>query len=281
MVPWGPVHSLTTQVLTVIMDNIPEVVAIDMSNNKLNSMSLEFFSTFKAKGKELRILHLADNKIQDTRGLERMKGMELTELKLTGNPLIEKLGSSYREAIRKIFPKLQKLDDLELPKVIGFDVDDEESGSGSKDLPPLIQKMIKNEEAGTVVLRFLEEYFKLYDSDSRQPLLDAYHDEAVMSLSSYGRHDLLPAYIPESRNLKRVDQERRRHALLRRGKLQIVAFLSQLPKTEHDMTTFTLDVPFTSASLMTFTVTGLFRERDTKLKESIRHFNRLKEELIS
>ena len=265
----------------MIMDNIPEVVAIDMSNNKLNSMSLEFFSTFKAKGKELRILHLADNKIQDTRGLERMKGMELTELKLTGNPLIEKLGSSYREAIRKIFPKLQKLDDLELPKVIGFDVDDEESGSGSKDLPPLIQKMIKNEEAGTVVLRFLEEYFKLYDSDSRQPLLDAYHDEAVMSLSSYGRHDLLPAYIPESRNLKRVDQERRRHALLRRGKLQIVAFLSQLPKTEHDMTTFTLDVPFTSASLMTFTVTGLFRERDTKLKESIRHFNRLKEELIS
>ena len=31
----------------------------------------------------------------------------------------------------------------------------------------------------------------------------------------------------------------------RSGKLQIVAFLSKLPKTEHDLSTFTLDVPFT------------------------------------
>jgi len=94
-----------------------------------------------------------------------------------------------------------------------------------------------------------------------------------MSMSAHGNHEKMPAYIPESRNLKRV-YEKKAHDLLRRGKLQIVAFLSKLPKTEHDLSTFTLDVPFTSPSLMTFTVTGLFRERDTRLKDCIRHFNR-------
>ena len=159
-------------------------------------------------------------------------------------------------------------------------------------------------------------------------------------MSALGNLEKMPAYIPESRNLKRV-YEKKRHDLLRSdfvtcrkqslswwvdmmqlvcqsivllfessslpsirsGKLQIVAFLSKLPKTEHDLSTFTLDVPFTrycllfqmiffcylkifpffsrnfsqsffSPSLMTFTVTGLFRERDTRLKECIRHFNR-------
>ena len=144
----------------------------------------------------------------------------------------------------------------------------------SRDLPPPCQKMVKNEGAGEVVVRFLEQYFRIYDSSSRQDLLAAYHSEAVMSLSCSGRRDLLPAYMQESRNLTRVVHEERRHALLRRGGLQVVAFLSQLPKTRHDMATFTLDLPLASVSLLTFTVTGLFKERDTMLEESVRHFNR-------
>ena len=71
----------------------------------------------------------------------------------------------------------------------------------------------------------------------------------------------------------KVDYEKKRHDLLRRGRLSVVAFLTKLPKTEHDMNTFTLDVPFTSESLMTFTVTGCFRERGTK-NTNIKHFNR-------
>jgi len=264
--------NIMNRVLMVIQDNIPEVAALDLSNNKLNSTSLDFFTTFKTKVPDLRILHLANNKMNDTRGLEKMKGLPLVELKLTGNPLIDKLGSSYKEVIRKIFPKLEKLDDKELPKTVAFDCDEDEGSKGTG-LPPIVQKMIRNEEAGVIVCKFLEEYFKAYDSDSRQPLLDAYHEEAVMSMSAHGNHEKMPAYIPESRNLKRV-YEKKAHDLLRRGKLQIVAFLSKLPKTEHDLSTFTLDVPFTSPSLMTFTVTGLFRERDTRLKDCIRHFNR-------
>ena len=258
------------KVLTVIIDNIPELKAMDLSNNKLNSTSLEFFSTFKNKAKDLSILYLADNKISDTRPLERLKGLPIVDLKLSGNQIVNNLASSYTSSIRKIFPKLQILDGKELPAEIGFD-DDEPATSS--DLPTAVPKMLKNEAAGGVVLTFLEQFFKLYDSDNRQPLLDAYHEEAMFSLSAYGRHDLLSAYIPESRNLLKVDYEKKRHDLLRRGRLSVVAFLTKLPKTEHDMNTFTLDVPFTSESLMTFTVTGCFRERGTK-NSNIKHFNR-------
>lgn len=262
--------NVMNKVLTIIIDNIPELKAIDLSNNKLNTSSLEFFSTFKSKAKDLTILYLADNKIADTKPLERLKGLELVELKLTGNPVATSLGSSYTASIRKIFPKLQQLDGKELPKEISFD-DDEVTAS--TDIPASIPKMVKNEAASGVVLTFLEQFFKLYDSDNRQPLLDAYHESAMFSLSAYGRHEQLSSYIPESRNLKRVEYEKKRHDLLRRGRLSVVAFLSKLPKTEHDMNTFTLDVPFTSESLMTFTVTGCFRERDTK-QSNIKHFNR-------
>ena len=61
--------NVMNKVLTVIMDNIPELKAIDLSNNKLNSTSLEFFSTFRSKAKDLTILYLADNKICDTKPL--------------------------------------------------------------------------------------------------------------------------------------------------------------------------------------------------------------------
>jgi len=262
--------NVMNKVLTVIIDNIPELKAIDLSNNKLNSSSLEFFSTFKSKAKDLTILYLADNKISDTKPLERLKGLELVDLKLTGNPVVTNLGSSYTATIRKIFPKLQVLDGKDLPKEIGFDDDEPTSSS---DMPATVPKMIKNEAASGVILTFLEQFFKLYDSDNRQPLLEAYHESAMFSLSAYGRHDLLTAYIPESRNLKKVEYEKKRHDLLRRGRLSVVAFLSKLPKTEHDMNTFTLDVPFTSQTMMTFTVTGCFRERGTK-HTNIKHFNR-------
>ena len=49
-----------------------------------------------------------------------------------------------------------------------------------------------NPEAEVVVLNFLQQYFQLYDGDRREHLLEAYHEEAVMSMSvaypSYQTH---------------------------------------------------------------------------------------------
>lgn len=258
--------NVMVKVIEILTQNIPEVKAIDLSSNKL--MTIDSLMPLKHLN-NLTILYLSDNKISDTRGLEKLKGLKLVELKMENNPIKERLGSSYTDSIRKIFPSLQVLDGKTLPKEIGF----EDDGSVTTDLPLTLPKLIKNAGAGTLVLQFLEQYFKLYDSDSRQPLLDAYDENAMMSLSSAGNYESLKPYIEESRNLVRVASEQRKLKLLRRGRLQIVSFLSGLPKTQHDPTTFTLDLPFTSELLMIFTVTGMFKEREGK-KAGVRHFNR-------
>lgn len=259
--------NILSKVVSIITDHIPEVRAIDMSNNKL--MSLDALLPFATKLDRLDILFLKDNKLTDLRGLEKLKGLKLVELKLDGNPVKDRLGSSYTDSVRKIFPTLQVLDDKVLPKEIGF----EDDGSGNGEMPLTLPKLIKNEAAGGLVLQFLEQYFKLYDSDSRQPLLDAYDENAMMSMTAWGPYETIKAYIEESRNFVRINTEHRRLKLLHKGRLPIVSFLTGLPKSQHDPTTFTLDLPFTSESLMIFTVTGMFKERETKTK-SVRHFNR-------
>jgi Leucine-rich repeat (LRR) protein len=57
--------SVNRQVLTIITDHIPEVKAIDLSENKLTN--LDAFVQFTGKLVNLSILYLADNRIPDTR----------------------------------------------------------------------------------------------------------------------------------------------------------------------------------------------------------------------
>ena len=76
----------------------------------------------------------------------------------------------------------------------------------------------------------------------------------------------------------RVSDPTKRKTYLRQGKLAICAFLAELPKSEHDITSFTLDVPFATERLMSFTVSGIFREPENEGGPSgqvIRHFNRV------
>ena len=74
------------KVLTVLVDNIPEVAAIDLSSNKLANGGIEYFAGFTTKLSNLKILYLENNKISDARNLQKFKGIKLEELKLTGNP---------------------------------------------------------------------------------------------------------------------------------------------------------------------------------------------------
>ncbi len=52
--------------------------------------------------------------------------------------------------------------------------------------------------------------------------------------------------MKDSRNLKRIDDPQRRFRLLQQGKVDIVSFLSKLPKTLHDPSSLVVDVPVTS-----------------------------------
>jgi len=186
--------------------------------------------------------------------------------------------------IQKKFRTLQILDGNQLPKQIMFEEDESTSGSGPVVQLPACAKMVINDQFGDFIGRFLQQYFKVYDTDNREQLAAAYHENAMMSMQAYFRKDFADDttksdYIPESRNLNFEpigENPGRRDRLLHQKRTQIIGFLDKLPKTQHDLTSFTLDVPFATDRLVTFSVTGAFRERNDKPHPyPIRHFSRM------
>ena len=83
-------------------------------------------------------------------------------------------------------------------------------------------------------------------------LAAAYHENAMMSMQAnfdprFRDETTKSDYIPESRNLNFepiAENPGRRDRLLHQKRTQIIGFLDKLPKTQHDLTSFTLDVPF-------------------------------------
>ena len=69
-------------------------------------------------------------------------------------------------------------DGVELPPVISFDI-----GAEDVQLPASKGSFFVSEDSRRVVLIFLEQFLGVYDSNDREPLLDAYHDSALMSLT--------------------------------------------------------------------------------------------------
>lgn len=71
-----------------------------------------------------------------------------------------------------------KQDGADLPPAIGFDV------SEVLTLPPRQQSFLVDPSGQDLVREFLTQYFAIYDSDSRQQLLEAYHENAIMSMAT-------------------------------------------------------------------------------------------------
>ena len=167
-------------------------------------------------------------------------------------------------------------DGHDLPPPITFDLD------SSSSLPDVKGSFFLSPELQELTVKFLKEYFTIYDSSDRQPLLNAYKDDALFSMAvafnsliEYGQPKLHD-YLTESRNLLKITRDPgKRQKLLKKGKLSIVSHLCELPKTTHDYNSFVLDVDHASASLLSFTVLGMFKEADSRMdKPQIRSFSR-------
>ena len=175
-------------------------------------------------------------------------------------------------------------DGNKLSKLITFEEDEAAASGGirTKDLP-CVKMMSVREEAIPLIKTFVAQYFTTYDSDNRgESLAMAYHENATMSMAvNFYRVDdeVAQEYKAESRNLNYREvtgTAAKRDRMLHRKRLQVVGFLDKLPKTQHDTSSFTLDIPFATERLMTFTVSGSFRERiANKKNDIIRHFSRM------
>ncbi|XP_075976649.1 nuclear RNA export factor small bristles [Anticarsia gemmatalis] len=251
--------------IDIIAENIPDLEALNLNDNKLHG--IEHLKALANKLKSLKILYMGDNRIPFIGSLEALKALPLVELYLKGNPLVNRFQDHeiYVSDVRKKFPKLTKLDGVDLPPAIGFDVQEDVT------LPPRQQSFLVDPAGQNLVRDFLTQYFAIFDGESRQQLLEAYHEHATMSMAAnYLSNDnrnaptqRLNAYISNSRNLIRITERESRRRYLRSGRLQVVSFLSDLPKTTHDLLGFAVDLLVFTPTMIVLSMNGVYKETTT------------------
>ncbi|KAI8489290.1 poly(A)+ mRNA export from nucleus [Branchiostoma belcheri] len=170
-------------------------------------------------------------------------------------------------------------DGHELPPPIAFDLESNTALPETKG-----SNFDNNDMCRKIIMDFLEKYFIVYDSEDRQGLLEAYHDQAYFSLcvssplnAPHYQRKSLQDFSRDSRNLLFVRDLSQRVKYLKHSRLNVVAFLNELPHTQHDPNSFVIDVGVAMNSLMCFTVSGLFREVVSKSggNPPIRSFSRV------
>uniref|UniRef100_A0A8C5H039 Nuclear RNA export factor 1-like n=1 Tax=Gouania willdenowi TaxID=441366 RepID=A0A8C5H039_GOUWI len=220
-------------VIKIVEENIPQLTSLNLSHNCIQR--LDELSELVTKVPHLKALNLSHNDLKSEHELDKLKGLKLVELWLVRNPLCDlfKDPSSYVNRVSKTPDNL-----------IGVDMQS--------------------------VFCLFHRYYTVYDSGDRQSLLGAYHNEALFSLTTpYNVQNPsmsgLREYFKDSRNLKRTKDSTMRFHLLKHKRLNVVALLNELPKTQHDITSFTVDVNAYTSTLLSFTVGGVFKEGQKSL----------------
>uniref|UniRef100_H0Y0N3 Nuclear RNA export factor 2 n=1 Tax=Otolemur garnettii TaxID=30611 RepID=H0Y0N3_OTOGA len=267
-------RSCMAATLEIIEKNFPELLSLNLQSNKL--YRLDGLSDIIEKAPNVKILNLSKNELKSACELAKVKNLKLKELWLEGNPLCNIFSnkSAYISAIRDCFPKLLRLDGQVLPSPIIAD-------TGIPELIKPCQDSYKGSDTmKNLILEFLRQYYFIYDYGDRQSLLNAYHDEACFSMTiplscKDPALNSLFEYVKESRNMKMVKNPYLRRQLLKQTKHNIVDTLIMLPKTQHDLSSFLVDVCSQTEKMLYFSVKGVFKEVEGKSRGCFRAFTRI------
>uniref|UniRef100_A0AAQ4PLT8 Nuclear RNA export factor 1a n=1 Tax=Gasterosteus aculeatus aculeatus TaxID=481459 RepID=A0AAQ4PLT8_GASAC len=227
-------------VIKIIEENIPELTGLNLSNNRIHK--LDELTDLVSKAPNLKTLNLSHNELKSDRELDKIKGLKLVELWLNRNPLCDffKDQASYIRSVSDFWGRGEKIERTQWCDETSVQV-------------------------GRSCLTNIQQYYSIYDSGNRQPLLDAYHDGASLSLTTpyttqNPSRSSLGEYHKDTRNLKRIKDTTMRFRLLKHTRLNVVAFINELPKTQHDIASFNVDVNTFTNTLLSFTVSGVFKE---------------------
>ncbi|XP_012354448.1 nuclear RNA export factor 3 isoform X1 [Nomascus leucogenys] len=207
--------------------------------------------------------------------MDKWEGMEPGEKCADRSPMCTTFSdnSSNINSILELFPKLLCLDGQQSPRATLCGTE------AHKRLPTYKGSFFGSEMLKNLVLQFLQQYYLIYDSGDRQGLLSAYHDEACFSLSiPFNPEDSAPSslckYFKESRNIKMLKDPYLRGELLKHTKCDIVDSLSALPKTQHDLSSFLVDMWCQTEWMLCFSVNGVFKEVEGQSQGSVLAFTR-------
>ncbi|XP_067940028.1 nuclear RNA export factor 1-like [Watersipora subatra] len=270
-------RSVMTAVVSIIAEHIPELVALNLSHNRLTS--LEILEKLVPNTPSLLGLDLSHNEVRDTE-LDRLKGWQLQELNMASTPVAKRYAdnfNSYLSFVRKRFPKLLTLDGKEAPAPIVFEID----AVTAQGLP--LRKGNFMEECdpacSQLVTQFINQYIELFDSDNRDHLIAAYDDDATFSTSFWfypmeGKQHRFD--ISSSRNLLKIPSNERNGKRIHYGKQSVIDFFTgEFPRTKHLLETLNVDVVFQNTAMLSFTLSGLFEEpNSTKAHKITRMFSR-------
>ncbi|KAM7225000.1 hypothetical protein CapIbe_022977 [Capra ibex] len=181
--------------------------------------------------------------------------------------------SANTSTLLELFPRLLSLDGQETP-----------SGSkcameAPKCLPMCKGSFFGSEELKSLILQFLQQYYLIHDYGNRQGLLGAYHEEACFSLTiPFQPEDpalsSMCAYFLDNRNMKTLKDPNLRVQLLKHTKHDIVHAFCALPKTQHDFSSFVVDMCFQTEKMLCFSVNGVFKEVEGMSPGCVRAFTR-------
>ncbi|KAB1252857.1 Nuclear RNA export factor 2 [Camelus dromedarius] len=243
--------------LQIIEKDFPELLSLNLSSNKL--YHLDGLSDIIQMAPTVKILNLCKNELKSAWELSKMKGLDLEELWLQGNPLCGTFPdhSTYISAIRECFPKLLRLVVMarSYPPPIIIDID-----------TPYAVKPAR--------------YYMIYDSGDRHGLLSAYHHRACFSLTIPSTPRTQPQQLAgvlqgqqEYEEVSRTPVSYLRVQLLKHTKRDMFAPSACCPKLSMTSAPRGGHVAHTVKRLL-FLFNGVFKEVEGRSQGSVRAFTR-------
>ncbi|CAF3251827.1 unnamed protein product [Rotaria socialis] len=274
-------HAFIRDVIAIINKDIPMTRQLDFGSN--NIMNLYEFRNLHLN--QLMQLSFASNQLKNVEDFDNLKHLrQLTHIFIKNNPLTSPNNTrSYSmddiiSNIQQKLPQLKRIDDIDLAPTIRFATDIDTIA-----LPKTLPYCVPNEMQGFLA-RFIEEFYRLFDTRGRSELHACYHDLCMFSLCITKYEDShVPTrqfkygggLISDSRNLLMVNDNNKRINLLRHGKTAVLEyFTTKFPYTKHDGNSFHVDVITTANNRAIFTINGLYKEVDHVTHNPIRCFQR-------
>lgn len=264
----GIASKFFTALMKVAEQEKMSIDSINLSHNNLDDHS-RWLNELALYFPDVKNIALTNNKITKVEFFDRLKNKfnSLRELIIQNNPV----GQNF-SAIQKIitfFPRLVMID--------GNQVRDESKIASILSFPVNSKNMFfENDDLSKIATSFLSSYFNFWDSN-RMDLMSLYSPQSQFSFqcdssvitdySSNTSGDLWNNYTPQSRNLKRVSNEKSRMARLSVGPEQIATTFKCLPRSKHTLAenpnNYSIEtISFPSLGGMMITIHGDFEETD-------------------
>ncbi|KRY51048.1 Nuclear RNA export factor 1 [Trichinella britovi] len=249
-------NSVMLAIATLLSEQGGLIHSIDLSNNRLRH--LDYLANLVSFTRNVIALDLNENQVDSVDELRKLSGWKLSQLNVKQNPFYKdfKSESEYHRAMLSVFPQLTLLDGVPVVKeeTVNFGLDVPTASAPQINWPPALGSFLVNDELKDLLIRFFMEYYSCFDStetSQREKLLHAYTKTSLFSLTADQRTALRNLYR-DSHNIVRISVWKSfRDRLVKRGHMNIVGHLSSaFPRTQHDPSSFLLDIFFVSGDLI-------------------------------